>query len=207
MDFIIEWVTQIIIFLLIAMVVDLLLPSSSFKTYTKLVMGLLLILIFLNPVFELFKLDSEAIVQRGLQSFQGEVKEVSLENSIELKKKEIQAQQDAYILDQMAVQLKEKVEEEMMDEYDMTIKSISFEFEEDRVDYEAISNINVYVVSSSNSEQNTIEEVELVRVTLNHSENQQEEPPEQEEKIRSLLAKAWEIDEEMISLQCGEGCE
>ncbi|MEQ6387954.1 stage III sporulation protein AF [Bacillaceae bacterium S4-13-58] len=207
MDFIIEWVTQIIIFLLIAMVVDLLLPSSSFKTYTKLVMGLLLILIFLNPVFELFKLDSEAIVQRGLQSFQGEVKEVSIENSIELKKKEIQAQQDAYILDQMAVQLKEKVEEEMMDEYDMTIKSISFEFEEDRVDYEAISNINVYVVSSSNSEQNTIEEVEPVRVTLNHSENQQEEPPEQEEKIRSLLAKAWEIDEEMISLQCGEGCE
>ena len=46
---------------------------------------------------------------------------MSIKNLIDLQKNEIQASQDAYILKQMAVQLKEEAEEELMDRYGLVI--------------------------------------------------------------------------------------
>ena len=42
MEFIKEWVTNIILFILLATVIDMLLPNSKFQKYTKMVTGLLL---------------------------------------------------------------------------------------------------------------------------------------------------------------------
>ena len=44
-----------------------------------------------------------------------------MKNLIELQKKEIQASQHAYILEQMAVQLKKEAEEELMEQYGLVI--------------------------------------------------------------------------------------
>ena len=44
-----------------------------------------------------------------------------MKNLIELKKKEIQASQHAYILEEMAVQLKKDVKEELMEQYGLEI--------------------------------------------------------------------------------------
>ena len=46
---------------------------------------------------------------------------INLENLTESKKKEIQAVQSAYILEQMANQLQEEVEEELMKKYQMKL--------------------------------------------------------------------------------------
>ena len=54
MEFIKEWVTNIIIFILFATVIDMLLPNSKFQKYTKMVIGLLLIAIIFTPIFKLF---------------------------------------------------------------------------------------------------------------------------------------------------------
>ncbi len=40
MDFLKEWVTNIILFILLATVIDMLLPNSSMQKYTKMVTGL-----------------------------------------------------------------------------------------------------------------------------------------------------------------------
>ncbi|MCQ8856883.1 hypothetical protein NQU50_32935, partial [Escherichia coli] len=45
-------------------------------------------------------------------------------NLIEFQKKEIQASQRAYILEQMAVQMKTMAEEELVQKYDVMIESI-----------------------------------------------------------------------------------
>ena len=42
MEFIKEWVTNIILFILFATVIDMVLPNSKFQKYTKMVTGLLL---------------------------------------------------------------------------------------------------------------------------------------------------------------------
>ena len=122
MEFIKEWVTNIILFVLFATMIDMLLPSSKFQKYTKMVTGLLLIAIILTPIFNLLTQDFEGTMTRisNLEISSGN----RINNSIDLQKNEIQASQDAYILKQMAVQLKEDANEELMDQYGLAITNI-----------------------------------------------------------------------------------
>ena len=122
MEFIKEWVTNIILFVLFATMIDMLLPSSRFQKYTKMVTGLLLIAIILTPIFNLLTRDFDDVMD-GISNLEitGENR---INNSIDLQKSEIQASQDAYILKQMTVQLKEDANEELMDQYGLAITNI-----------------------------------------------------------------------------------
>ncbi len=118
MEFIKEWVTNIILFVLFATLIDMLLPTSKFQKYTKMVVGLLLISIILTPIFKLFSTDFEEVFATAIPKWE-ENKDGQIKNLIDLQKSEIQASHDAYILEQMAVRLKEGAEEELMDQFDV----------------------------------------------------------------------------------------
>lgn len=66
MDVIIQWVTQIILFVILAAIIDLLIPVDAMKKYVKLAVGLILILILLKPVFYLFDADIEQAVETSI---------------------------------------------------------------------------------------------------------------------------------------------
>ncbi|SEN22887.1 stage III sporulation protein AF [Lihuaxuella thermophila] len=52
-----DWLKQIILLILIATFMDLLLPNHTMERYVKLVMGLLIILAILSPIFNLLQKD------------------------------------------------------------------------------------------------------------------------------------------------------
>jgi stage III sporulation protein AF len=118
------WITNIILFLFLAIIVDMLLPNSNMKKYAKFVVGLLLIIIIIHPLMKLFSEDFnvESILREINWEYMTSEKE--MEKIIELKKKEIDATQRAYILEQMAVQLQKSVEKELMERFEVTISSI-----------------------------------------------------------------------------------
>ena len=96
MDILIDWVTQIIIFLLLASVVDLLVPETSVKKYINFTVGLILILIFLKPVFYLFDMDVKSAIEQSINEVEYQQNENSeTENLIKTQKKEIQDSQHA----------------------------------------------------------------------------------------------------------------
>uniref|UniRef100_UPI0018E19CA6 stage III sporulation protein AF n=1 Tax=Virgibacillus massiliensis TaxID=1462526 RepID=UPI0018E19CA6 len=104
--------TQIILFLLLAAIIDLFIPSGSMKKYIKLVVGLILILILLKPIFFLFNIDIISALEASIDRVEeGRIEEESMENLIESQKNEIDGTQDAYILEQMAVQLNDLAEQ------------------------------------------------------------------------------------------------
>jgi len=128
MTFLIEWVTNIILFILLATVIDMLLPNSAMQKYTKIVTGLLLIAIILGPILKLISSDfTEAMA--SIPALESKGNDANSKTLIEIKKKEIQASQQAYILEQMAVQLKKDAEEELMDRIGLQIDHISIDAE------------------------------------------------------------------------------
>ena len=129
MEFLIEWVTNIILFILLATVIDMLLPNTSLQKYTKMVTGLLLIAIILTPIFKLISKDFETVMAQ-IPTFQ-DSGEKNMENLIELQKKEIQASNHAYILETMAVQLEKGVEEELMEQFGLKIANIKLTTKDD----------------------------------------------------------------------------
>lgn len=199
MDYITEWITNIILFVLIATVIDLLLPNTSLQKYTKMVAGLLLITIILSPIFKLLSSDFESALA-SIPSLSSKSEEKNMENLIELQKKEIQASNHAYILEETAVQLQSDVEEELMDQYGLEIAHIEIDVDDDSQSesFEQIQSI-VVQLKEPNTETDAVEVVK--KVEINTSEPL---PPKkltkESQAIASLLSEKWDVEKEKIEI-------
>lgn len=191
MSFITEWMTNIIIFILLATIFDMLLPNSSLQKYTKMVIGLLLIAVIITPLFKLIASDFEDILATipRLEESQDQ----NLESVVEMKKREIEESQHAYILEQMAVQLKLDAKEELMDQYGLEIVKIDF-FTATSKQSDFPDNIEKMVVQLQRTAEksNMIEVVKRVEINTDISQ-QSKQSTKQEEEIATILANKWDM--------------
>ncbi|SFD53086.1 stage III sporulation protein AF [Lentibacillus persicus] len=206
MDLLIEWVTQIIIFLLVASVVDLLIPETSLKKYINFTVGLILILIFLKPVFYLFDMDIKHAIEQSMTEVESQQNEMGeTENLIKTQKKEIQASQHAYILEEMAVQLKELANDTLREEYHREITHIDFQISNTHdITYENLEeNLDKLDVTLREAEppEGSVDAVEDVVIMDEPSKN---EAAVDVEGIKRLLEDLWKVDKDKISIT-GEG--
>nr|WP_272437166.1 stage III sporulation protein AF [Terrihalobacillus insolitus] len=204
MELVIQWVTQIILFILLATIIDLLLPNSTMKNYIKVVVGLLLILIFLKPVFYLFQADVDQTINRAIASFNTSNEEKNIENSIELKKKEIQASKRAYILEQMAVQMEDIVKEGLRDNYGVAIVDMSFQLNDEReVNYDSLEKVSVILKKEDVQE---IETGNVDEVVIRVGDEEEDEKKETEDtsntsRIRSYLKEEWQLQKKDVTIE------
>lgn len=199
MNFLTEWITNIIIFILLATVIDMLLPNSSLQKYVKVVISLLLISIILSPIMKIFSSDFESAIA-SISSFQGDVDQKKIENLIELQKKEIQASQHAYILEQTAVQLKMDAEEELMEQYGMEIAEIQIEAEEmdENLSPESLQSITVKIVGQGDKD----DAVAVVKeIKINTAEPlPSEQTSSNTEEIITFLSEKWNVPNSSIEI-------
>lgn len=203
MDFIKEWITNIIIFILLATVLDMLLPNSSFQKYTKIVTGLILIAIILSPIMKIFTSDFETAIASIGQINSPD--EENIKNSIELKKKEIQASQHAYILETMAVQLKAAAEEELMVQQGMEIANIELEVndQDQRPFPENIQYVIVHL-KEAEDEGETVAVVREVEIDTN-APLPSKPTSKTTDQISSLLSEKWNVPEKSIQIMIEGG--
>jgi stage III sporulation protein AF len=65
-----EWLKQILAVVLLASIVDLLMPGKSFHRYMRFVLGLLILLAMLGPVLKLLKDDPEVLLKNGMRGWE-----------------------------------------------------------------------------------------------------------------------------------------
>ena len=195
MQFISDWVVNIVVFILLAMVVDMLLPETSIKKYVKLVTGLLLITIVITPIFRLLSTDIEEFIDSISVSERS--METPLQRETEEKKREIETSTHAYILEQMAVQLKESAEKEMIERYGMAISNIRIAGDVSSTELlDSIQKITVYI--KPESEDNEVAAVKPVSIHLNKKKGEINKPDYQ--GIQTLLASQWDLPESKIEI-------
>ncbi|WHZ01683.1 stage III sporulation protein AF [Neobacillus sp. YX16] len=203
MEFLIEWVTNIILFILLATVIDMLLPNTSMQKYTKMVTGLLLIAIILTPIFKLISKDFETAMAQ-IPSFQGPG-EKNMENLIELQKKEIQASNHAYILETMAVQLEKGVEEELMEQFGLEISKIELTTKDDSQE-SFPENLEMVTVRLKQPEtkDTTVEAVQPVSIDT-ETPLPSKDQTEESEKVAAFLSQQWNVTEKVIEVSVEGG--
>jgi stage III sporulation protein AF len=199
MDLLIQWVTQIIVFLLLAAVIDLLIPANAMKKYIRLVVGLVLILIFLKPVFFLFNIDIHQALETSFSQLnKEELKNESVENLIKMQKSEIDDTQDAYILEQMAVQLKDIAKGPLAEKFQVEIVNIEFLFTtKNNYTFKDLEEVIVYLQESDGGEGavNAIDEV-----VINTDDPEVHEERQDDEQIKSLLSEIWELGDKKLTV-------
>ncbi|UGB29435.1 stage III sporulation protein AF [Metabacillus sp. B2-18] len=210
MSFLTEWITNIIVFILLAVVIDLLLPNSSMQKYAKMVISLLLIIVIINPIFKIFSADMNDVLNdfRLQASSEGETGK----NLIEFQKKEIQASQRAYILKQMAVQMKTMAEEELVQSYDVMIDTIHLSENEQVEEINSQKDLqHIQVILKPNvvkeaAEDGSVEVVQPVSIdTTNELVKEEQVDEVQVAKMTASLAEIWEVEEEKISIDLERG--
>ncbi|MDQ0928393.1 stage III sporulation protein AF [Bacillus atrophaeus] len=195
MSFLTEWLTSIVLFILFAIVIDMLLPNSSMQKYAKMVVSLLLIVVMLNPIFKLFKTDPEVIFEYLTEN--GQSQSADIKNHINSEKKEIQATQRAYILEEMAVQLKKKAEETFShDAYKIEKLNVSAGAKVDSE--EDITEISVHMAPAS---EKTVQTIAPIHINTDKTyESAVTAEKKEAEKVKKELSEIWEIGSEKITV-------
>lgn len=200
MDALINWITQIIVFILLATIIELLIPATSMKKYIKLVVALILILVFLKPIFYLFDINVKETLTASYERLENRnTNEKDMENLIEFQKSEIQDKQYAYIEEQMAVRLIDLVETPLLESYQAVITDIEFSFAEEKAptkqDFEDLEEVIVSIKHSEDGE----EDVDIVdEVVINTDTPTDTEDSPDVEKVEGLLRDIWEIEDKEI---------
>src|SRR5690606_31489594 len=110
-----NWISNIILIILLATILELLLPNSSLQRYVKSVISLLLLAVILTPVFSIFSKDIDELLNSV--TFDNVFTNSELDFLVNSKKKDIETAQLAYISEQVAVHLKEQARGELITKY------------------------------------------------------------------------------------------
>ena len=198
MQFLTEWVTNIILFILLATIIDLLLPNSNMQKYTKLVIGLLLIAVIMAPMLKLFSSNFESVLDSIPVS--QSVDEQNLKNSIEAKKREIQANEHAYILEEIAVRLQKDAKEELMKRYGLEIASVRL-FADEKSDQSFPENLQKVSVllKQPKSQVKNVETIKRVEINIKEPQTALGMDAESAE-IASFLSQKWDVSENQIEI-------
>ncbi|MFC0561621.1 stage III sporulation protein AF [Halalkalibacter alkalisediminis] len=215
-----EWLTNIILLILLATILELMLPNSNMQRYVKMVVGLLLLVVMLQPLLSIFTED----VDEWLFSLSNatEQTEKSINNQINLQKREIELGQRAYHLEQVAVQLEREVAETLLEQHELIIKHVNVKLDDDALEQvdsfdqqmneeqmiNALKAIHVYVQSASEStvEQERSRDVSPVQVVhIDTSKprattDEKEETSHDLEPVQQFLSENWYIPKDKISL-------
>jgi stage III sporulation protein AF len=215
MDYITAWITEIILLILLAVVLELLLPNSNLRQYVRMVVGLLLLLALLNPVLSLFNIDIEKVFYESQTSTT--ITDETIKKSIKNKKSEIQASQRAYIEEQIAVQMKNDVKGEIDERYNMVVAEVTVALSNEQKDKAPANIAGVYVRLAENNK-NDEQQSQLVEpvdpVTINTSEQSNDKSSEQQNQkadrgkypeILSFFAAQWDLPEDKITLDVEGG--
>ncbi|MFC7394240.1 stage III sporulation protein AF [Scopulibacillus cellulosilyticus] len=216
MSFISNWMTQIILIILFAIILELLLPNDSFQKYVKMVVGLIIIIALLNPIMKLLNVNVDQIITNVSQVGH---REDPLKNSIKVKKSEIEQTQDAYIHKQVAVQMKNYVKEALVDRYGLAIRDLNLKLEASKdlnqnQNKIPIKHVDV-VVGQANKQQKNQDNKNQIKpvqeVNINVDQNQREHPKintkenQKIKKVSAFLAKEWDLDPSKITVHMEGG--
>ena len=203
MQFITEWIRNIIVFLLLATMLHLILPNSNLQKYVKFVVGLLLVVLILTPLFKLLQTDvNEVIANFNQEKY---VADGSIKNSIDTKKKEIQALTRAYSLEEMAVKMKKEVGKEFEKKYGVTVSEIKIIAAETKEEVKAAKDIQSVIVTLKEAEVKKNDAIETVKPVEINTRAPQKTSEETNVEMKQFFSSRWQLEDKQIQVQMEGG--
>lgn len=182
-----DWLRDIIAVILLAVLVELLLPNKAMQRYARLVVGLFILLTILSPILRLFQTDMTSRLDAGMElwnerSMSKQVQMPSLEE-IQRRADDIQAMRNEEAARLMAATLEESMEKAIFSETGAAVEKVA-----------------VTLAWKNQGKENEAPEIEAVKVTLKRKAEQASLEPDKGHKPIEIEAVA-PVD---ISVGAGE---
>src|SRR5699024_6147650 len=132
---------------------------------------------------------------------QEESEQDTMENSIKMQKNEIEDGQRAYILEEMAVQLKDLAKKRLKEEEQAEIRHIDFQFpSEAEPTYENLDEVIVYL-GHIEEEEGAVDTVEDVEINTEEPVAEDDDDEQDVEQIKEILHDVWEISMDKLTIE------
>ncbi len=203
MEWISDWIRQIILILFIATFIDLLLPSSSLDRYVKLVMGLIIIMAILQPILKLVL--SEDRWTKFTASFPSTVAMPTIASleEIQAKGKQLSQMEQTEIKQQFQTSMVNWSKKQVSRKFHVEVVSaeVTVGFEERQTP--VIKHITVIATKQANeAAPQPIEPVQEVDVGVEPAESvPSHHDAKLETEIRQYIENTWELEDGQVVVQ------
>ncbi len=208
-EWISEWVKNIVFVILLASFVDLLLPNSNMQKYARIVLGMLIILIIIAPILGIFeKSFSINDLSKELDKLNSNNTMFVLE-SIDSIKEQGQLDYQAKMINQIENDMEKNLKDLLEKELDILVLELILDAKIKNNIWE-IDRIVVYAMVKGDDDIDDktpigiVEEVRIEEIVLddkNTSSNMNEDNDELKQKInniKEIIQKEWDIEKEKI---------
>lgn len=218
-EWISDWAESIIVAVIIATIIEMLLPEGNSKKYIKVVIGVYVLFTIITPIINKFtgeKVDISDILD--LDTYIAEVNaSVKMQNTIQdNNQSSIMGMYSSGIKDDIKAKIEAKgyivndVDIDIADDESYIIERIVLDLEKEGKKEEADNNIDA---KNSGNEENKVEEVEIVnKVEISLGSNAEEDKEETENnkknelsnseknELKEYLSGVYEVDEDKITI-------
>lgn len=214
MDWLSEWIRQIILLVLIATFIDLLLPNPSFDRYVKLVMGLLIIMAILSPILSFLNKDFDLSSLTKWKTNQP-VPTANMDslNEIKGRSEQLGQFQTRQIAEEWEKNLEQIITKQLVKQFQLRDLEVTVKTQLQDGHTPQIQRIKVQarsgmtdseVANQTSSGMKPIEPMAPIHVELEHHKPTKKQNPEQE-KIQKYIEQTWHIPAKQIDVQIDTG--
>jgi len=203
MNFLNSWLQGIVVAVIIATILELILPKGNTKKYIKVVLGVYIVFNIIAPIVDSFT-DSNLELS-SLINVEKYTKDIETYNESS-NNKDINKSNDESIMQIYINNLKNDIKAKL-EAKGYLIKDIQVKINNSE-DYN-IESINIYLKEKQKVDNNSrINEINKVEVKINYNEENTEKKEENEssvtekeiKKIKKYVSDVYEVDEDKISL-------
>lgn len=206
-----DWIKQIVILVLIATFLDLLLPNNALERYVKLVMGLLIILAMLVPIFDLLQRDwdfSDFTVERAARTDR-----LDPLHKIKQDGETLAGTREGLAREEVEQQLAASIRSAVSEQFKLEVGSVNLQFQVDAngvvkgIDQVQIA-LHPEAEAKENNRQSIVEEVDPVNVELDKQREPSPQDPEPDKRsaaIAAFVAEKWEVPVEQVHVTVEDG--
>src|SRR5690625_4237631 len=129
-----------IILVFVMMITTMLLPEKKMKKYAQFSLALIFLYFFIQPYTTLFRSNISRESNQIIDSIIGELPKEDLTKSVDLKKSEIETSSAAYVVEELANQIRHELEKDFIKEFDYQLEEVIIIAENtNQLDFEQIN--------------------------------------------------------------------
>ncbi len=197
-----KWAQGIIVAVIIATLIELILPNGSSKKYVKVVIGIYILFTIISPVIEKLKNDDFGINEiLNTQKYEEELAKSDNTISAKLESNNSRTIKDIYISN-LTIDIQTKLKEKG---YEVISANIKIKDDENYTIEKIIINLNK--IENEKNEKDNIENVNIEKIqikennaTNNINENAKTLTESQKKEIKDYLSKTYDIDAKNIEI-------
>lgn len=204
-DFLKDWTINLVIFIIVISFLEMILPNGDIRKFVKMTIGLIIILVIINPFIKLMQSDidiEKEILNNMANQYQHREEDY----------KGFEDYKDNQIKELYISKIKNEISEEVISKTEYKLSEIYIDIDEskDKGNYGSIEKINMKLISKQEDRKVSIEKernIKVIEINVNIKDVEENKPkdqisannkPKDLEVIEKEISKKFEIDKEKL---------